>query len=258
MRIPFFQIDAFTRHVLHGNPAAVCLLETWPDDGLLQAVANENNLSETAFLVGGAGRYRLRWFTPTTEIDLCGHATLAAAFVLYHELSSEQGTIVFETRSGRLTASQDGERIAMEFPRLAAFPSPIRGLGLALGCMPAVTLSAHHCVAVFDDAAQVLALRPDMRLLEALDGLGVIATAPGLDCDYVCRVFAPKLGIPEDPVTGSAHCVLAPYWAERTGKSELYARHPSSRGGEVFCSLLDGGVRIGGYAVKYLEGELFL
>lgn len=259
MRIPLFQIDAFTSQVLKGNPAAVCPLEEWLNDALLQAIAAENNLSETAFLVGGNGRYRLRWFTPALEIGLCGHATLAAAHVLYRELATEQGGIVFDTLSGPLAVEREGDRIVMDFPRHSALPCDgMAGLSAALGGEPAATLRAQYAVAVFGDEAQVRTLRPDMRLLQALDTQGVIATAPGLAADYVCRVFAPKLGIAEDPVTGSAHCLLAPYWATRLQKTAFTAHHLSARGGEVLCRLLADKVRLAGQAVTYLQGELRL
>jgi PhzF family phenazine biosynthesis protein len=260
MRIPLFQIDAFTDQVLKGNPAAVCLLDAWLDDALLQAIAAENNLSETAFLVGGEGRYALRWFTPTTEIDLCGHATLASGFVIFEELEPLAETLHFDTRSGVLRVERRGDLIEMDFPAFAAVPCPCpKALVQGLGLEPSETLRSAQLVAVFEHEEAIRSLRPDFARLAALDDTGiVVATAPGLDTDFVSRVFAPRLGIPEDPVTGSAHCVLAPYWAERLGRPRLHARQLSLRGGDVFCEWRGDRVGLSGRAVRYLAGEIFV
>jgi len=257
MKIPYFQINAFTSNPFGGNPAGVCLLETWPSDSLLQRIAAENNLSETAFLVRREDFYELRWMTPTAEVDLCGHATLASAFVLMVELGLTQKRVVFQTLSGRLSAAREGDILELDFPsrppqKCAAPDALIKGLGR----VPAQVLKARDYFAVFNSAAEVQALQPDMRRLMDLDCLGVIVTAPGGEVDFVSRFFAPKVGVPEDPVTGSAHCSLIPYWSARLGKSEMMARQISQRGGELFCRMLGERVGIGGQAVTYCRGEL--
>jgi len=269
MKLPFYQIDAFTSSVFSGNPAGVCLLDSWLDDSTLLAIAAENNLSETAFLVEGQAGYELRWFTPATEVDLCGHATLATAFVVFTYLDPGNDTVRFETASGLLTVRREGDLLAMDFPSRMAVPCPvpdelIRGLGIE----PREVLLARDYLAVYDSEEQIKSLQPDMLELSKLDCLGIIATAPGSECDFVSRFFAPRVGIPEDPVTGSSHCTLIPYWAERTGKSELHARQLSERGGELFCVDLkdrnlddrDLGdrVSIAGRAVTYLEGTIIV
>ena len=264
MKLPFYQIDAFTSSVFSGNPAGVCLLDSWLDDSTLQAIAAENNLSETAFLVRGQAGYKLRWFTPTIEVDLCGHATLAAAFVVFTYLDSGDDAVRFETASGALTVNREGDLLVMNFPSRRAVPCPvpdelIRGLGIE----PREVLRARDYLAVFDSEEQIKSLQPDMLELIKLDCLGIIVTALGSDCDFVSRLFAPRAGIPEDPVTGSSHCTLIPYWAEKIGKSELHARQLSQRGGELFCvdlndRDLNDRVSIAGKAVTYLEGTIFV
>ena len=267
MKLPFYQIDAFTSSVFSGNPAGVCLLDSWLDDATLLAIAAENNLSETAFLVAGQAGYELRWFTPATEVDLCGHATLATAFVVFTYLDPGNDTVRFETASGVLTVRRDGDLLAMDFPSRRAVSCPVPGeLIRGLGIEPREVLLARDYLAVYDSEEQIKSLQPDMLELSKLDCLGVIVTAPGSECDFVSRFFAPRVGIPEDPVTGSSHCTLIPYWAERTGKSELHARQLSERGGELFCEdtgdrdLGDGDfgdrVSIAGRAVTYLEGTI--
>ena len=256
MKLPIFQVDAFANRVFAGNPAAVVLLEEWLPDEVLQGIAMENNLSETAFVVPRGGFFELRWFTPMVEVDLCGHATLASAYVLFRQ-GHASGEIVFETESGTLTVRQEGELLAMDFP--ARPPRPIAGnasVTACLGAAPAELHAARDLLAVFATQADVAALEPDFAALAGLDEFAVIVTAPGDACDFVSRFFAPAVGIPEDPVTGSAHCTLAPYWSERLGKSELHARQISARGGELFCEHRGDRVVLKGQAVEYLRGEI--
>jgi len=257
MKIRQYQVDAFATRAFEGNPAAVCPLESWLDDGLLQAIAEENNLSETAFFVPTDSGYALRWFTPAQEVDLCGHATLATAHVLFRHLGHAGRTIAFETRSGTLEVQQQGDRLEMDFP--ACPPSPCAAADLltrALGRQPSEVLAADDYLAVFDSEAIVRAIQPDMNLLAQLDLRGVIITAPGTSSDFVSRFFAPKFGIPEDPVTGSAHCALAPYWARRLGRNRLNARQVSKRGGTLVCEMLGDRVTLSGQAVTFMEAEI--
>ncbi len=258
MKLPLFQVDAFTDKVFAGNPAAICPLEEWLSDELMQAIAAENNLSETAFFVGREGRYHLRWFTPACEVDLCGHATLATSFLILNRLEPELDAVTFETRSGALTVTRDGDGLAMDFPArppVAGEPTP--GLAVAIGGAPKEFLtSLEDDLVVYGSVAEVRDLKPDMGALARLDRRGTIVTAPGEDCDFVSRFFAPGHGIPEDPVTGSAHCVLVPYWAERLGKTDLVARQVSARGGLLTCRAMGERVRLAGRAVLYLEGEI--
>jgi PhzF family phenazine biosynthesis protein len=259
MNIPIYQVDAFTERVFAGNPAAVCLLENWLDDSQLQGIAAENNLSETAFLVRSAEGFELRWFTPATEVALCGHATLASAFVIFEFLNWPQDTVRFQTRrSGELTVKRSGNLLEMDFPaRPPVKRQPPSGLTGALGVEPLEILgSAEDILVVLESAEAVRALQPDIAALSAVDCRGTIVTAKGRDCDFVSRFFAPRVGIAEDPVTGSAHCVLIPYWAEKLGRRKLHARQVSRRGGELFCE--DRGQRVGiaGKAVFFLEGTL--
>lgn len=258
--LPLYQVDAFAEQPFAGNPAAVCPLEGWFPDATLQAIAAENNLAETAFLVpAGAGGvdYELRWFTPTVEVDLCGHATLASGFVLMNCLGHERDNVRFSSRSGPLSVARDADRFVLDFP--AHPPQPVADPTLyaeALGAKPEAVLGEGMALAVFADADSVAALTPDMNRTAALGGVGVIASARGQDCDFVSRFFAPQSGIPEDPVTGSAHCVLSPYWAERLGKNELTARQISKRGGHLVCRVEGDRVKIGGRCQLYLEGRI--
>jgi PhzF family phenazine biosynthesis protein len=259
MHIPIYQIDAFTSHVFGGNPAAVCPLERWLDDATLQAIAAENNLSETAFFIPQGDGYALRWFTPTTEVDLCGHATLASAFVIFSDLDPARVAVTFATRSGDLTVRRDGDLIVMDFPTLAPEPCAAPDALLAgLGAAPREVSVAMDYLAVYDSEEQVRALRPDMALLARLDRRGVIATAPGASADFVSRFFAPGAGILEDPVTGSAHCMLIPYWSQRLGKQRLRALQVSARGGELFCEDRGARVSIAGRAARFLQGTIIL
>ncbi|MEJ0090418.1 MAG: PhzF family phenazine biosynthesis protein [Limisphaerales bacterium] len=259
MKISCYQVDAFTGTVFRGNPAAVCPLDAWLPDATLQNIAAENNLSETAFVVPRGGEFDLRWFTPTMEMDLCGHATLAAAFVLFAEEIFPGNAIHFHSRSGVLMVTRIREMFTLDFPsRPAIRCSEPEELLRGLGAKPAFVLKSRDFLAVFDTEAEVHALRPDFAVLKNLECLGIIATAPGEDCDFVSRFFAPAAGVDEDPVTGSAHCTLIPYWAARLGKNKLAARQISRRGGELFCELTGDRVRIGGKAVLYLRGEIVL
>jgi len=259
MTLPLYWIDAFTSRVFSGNPAGVVPLSAWIDDRLMQRIAFENGLAETAFFVRmGPERFQLRWFTPTVEVDLCGHATLAAAFVAYTLPGQSQASLTFDTRSGPLTVSRlPDTALELNFPArpAAALPPPpelIRGLG----AQPLFTAKARDFLCVFADEAEVRSLHPDFAVLARLDALGVIATAPGDECDFVSRFFAPRAGVPEDPVTGSSHCTLVPYWAERLRKPGLRARQVSARGGELACTLDGDRVRMAGHCALYLRGEL--
>jgi len=256
MKIRLYHIDAFTDRVFAGNPAAVCPLDSWLPDETLQAIAAENNLSETAFFVGGGGEYALRWFTPTVEVDLCGHATLASAYVLFEALEPSLSEVRFSSRSGPLTVTRDGDLLALDFPTRAPDPCVTpSGLEEALGARPREVWAARDYMAVFDSEDEVRALRPDMERVSRLDRFALIVTAPGNEVDFVSRFFAPASGIPEDPVTGSAHCTLIPYWAQRLGRTRLRARQVSRRGGELFCEHQGSRVLIAGRAVKFLEGS---
>ena len=260
MRLSQYQVDAFTDRPFAGNPAAVVPLDAWLDDGLMQAIAAENNLSETAFLVPNGKAWGLRWFTPLSEVDLCGHATLASAHVLFHELGVTREALHFDTRSGRLTVRRDGKALQMDFPRWPVRPlTTDPGIGAALGADPTEVHDTGACLmAVFDDEAAVLALTPDMRAVAALHPFGLIVTAPGRSQDFVSRFFAPAVGIDEDPVTGSTHCALTPFWAARLGKSTLTARQISARGGELECELRGDRVLLRGRAVTVIESTLRL
>ena len=263
-----YQVDAFARRPFTGNPAAVCPLTEWLPDETMQLIAAENNLAETAFFVplaGQAADFHLRWFTPTFEIDLCGHATLATAHVLWHEHGFGKPEIVFHSQSGLLTVRREADgRLVLDFPsrppRLLAPADYPAVLTQALGpgaATPLAVLAARDLVVEFARADEVLALQPDFAALARLGYIGLIATAPGSGTvDFVSRFFAPEVGVPEDPVTGSAHSTLIPFWAAKLGKTELFARQESARGGELWCQLRGDRVDIGGYAVTYLRGEI--
>jgi PhzF family phenazine biosynthesis protein len=258
MKLRLFQIDAFARRIFSGNPAAVVPLERWLDDATLQAIATENNLSETAFLVGSRGEYHIRWMTPAAEVDLCGHATLASAWVVFHALEPGRTEVTFRSQSGPLRVAAEGDRLALDFPSRPPEPTAVAAsaLGEALGREPVAVLESRDLMAVYDREGDVRALLPDMARVAAFDCTGVIATAPGTDCDFVSRFFAPAVGIPEDPVTGSAHCTLVPYWSKRLGRASLFARQVSARGGELWCEDRGERVRIAGHAAPYLEGTI--
>jgi len=259
-RHPFFQIDAFASRSFAGNPAAVVCLDAWLPDSVLQAIAVENNLAETAFLVQEPEGWRIRWFTTLAEIDLCGHATLASAWVLFNELEAGSDRVVFQSRSGALTVDLVGEDLVLDFPARPGRPAPelLDRLEHGLGLRPAEIFAARDVLAVLADEAAVRAVRPDLEALKDLPTLGVIVTAPGLAHDFVSRCFFPGDTMPEDPVTGSAHCTLVPYWAARLQKTRLRAFQASARGGELACELVRDRVRMGGRAVKVIEGWLML
>jgi predicted PhzF superfamily epimerase YddE/YHI9 len=257
MRIPYFQINAFTSHTFGGNPAGVCLLPSWLPDETLKSIAAENDLSETAFLVRRDGFFELRWFTPAVEVDLCGHATLASAFALFLESGQAEKNIRFQTKSGWLTANKRDEIVELDFPSRPPARCPVpEKLLLGLGGKPAEVLRSRDYLAVFNSPAEVAALKPNFDLLRQLDSLGIIVTAGDHEADFVSRFFAPAAGIDEDPVTGSAHCTLIPFWSERLGKQEMFAKQISQRGGELYCQHLGDRVGIGGHAVIYLRGEI--
>lgn len=254
-----FQVDAFAERPFEGNPAAVVPLEEWLDESLLQSIAEENHLSETAFFVPENGSYELRWFTPEAEVDLCGHATLAAAHVLFTHLGHAGGHIAFSTRSGTLEVTREGAGYSMDFPALpAAEIDPPVQLAEALGASPEEVLVASDLIAVFATEEHIRAIDPDFAALGKLPGRGVLITAPGSDCDFVSRCFFPGLGVDEDPVTGSAHCELAPLWAQRLGRDSLVARQFSRRGGSLRCTVTGARVALSGRAVDYLTGEIHL
>jgi PhzF family phenazine biosynthesis protein len=258
MKLPLYQVDAFARRVFTGNPAAVVPLESWIDDDVLQGIATENNLAETAFLVGAGGDYEIRWMTPAAEVDLCGHATLAAAWVVFRELDPGRTEVTFQSKSGPLGVVARGDKLVLDFPSRP--PEPAEGLvdapGDALGLAPTTALSSRDLMAVYEREEDVRGLSPSMDKIAAFDCTGVIATAPGNGCEFVSRFFAPAFGIPEDPVTGSAHCTLVPYWADRLGETLLFAKQLSPRGGELYCEIRGDRVEIAGHAVKYLEGRI--
>jgi PhzF family phenazine biosynthesis protein len=255
--LKIYQIDAFASKVFTGNPAAVCPLDAWLDEKLMQLIAEENNLSETAFFVKNNDYYDIRWFTPTVEVDLCGHATLASAYVLFKELGFKGETIVFQSKSGELKVSQDGDMFVLDFPQqipvLCDTPKPILQV---FGDKVQVCLKHEDYIVVLADEAAVVSAIPNMQLLQQLDLRGVTITAQSQHYDFVSRFFAPNCGIDEDPVTGSSFTQLAPYWAKVLGKNKLTAKQVSQRGGEVWCELVDDRVYIAGQAVKYAEGVI--
>jgi predicted PhzF superfamily epimerase YddE/YHI9 len=260
MQIPLYQIDAFADGPFTGNPAAVCPLDDWLPDPVMQAIAAENNLSETAFFVRDGEAWSLRWFTPTTEVDLCGHATLASAYAIFSFLAPERSRAVFRTlKAGELVVERSGELLALDFPARPSAPcEPPPGLAAALGAAPASVLAARDYLAVYDAPGRIAALAPDFAALAKLDR-AVIVTAPGESgTDFVSRFFAPTLGVDEDPVTGSAHCTLIPFWARRLGKDRLAARQLSRRGGSLVCESRGERVVIAGHAVLYLSGTIYL
>ena len=260
MTIPIYQVDAFTLGPFSGNPAAVCPLESWLDDATMQSIAAENNLAETAFIVASETGYDLRWFTPAIEVDLCGHATLAAGYVVLNHLRVDLDAVTFESVSGPLIVTRDGDRLSMDFP--ARPPAPVavsQALSDALGEAPSEVHLSRDVLAVYDDEATVRRLSPDQAKLLALDeGLGVIVSAKGESVDFVSRFVAPKAGIADDPVTGSAHCTLVPFWAERLGRSSLVAHQVSPRGGELHCEHRGERVIMSGECSLFLTGNIHL
>ncbi len=259
MRTPIFQLDAFTTRRFAGNPAAVMPMASFLPEATMQAVAAENNLSETAFLVPEGGDYRLRWFTPAAEVPLCGHATLASAAVVLERLEPERRQVVFRTASGPLTVRRAEAGYVMDFPARPAEPVPTPPeFSQALGAVPVeVRVNDFNYLALLDNPRAVRDLAPDFAAITRLDRPGLIVTAAGDEgYDFISRYFAPAKGVPEDPVTGSAHCVLAPYWAERLNKTDFRAYQASRRGGEVACRLVGDRVELTGSCVFYLEGKV--
>jgi len=261
MKIQIYQVDAFTDHFFGGNPAAVVPLDEWLSDDIMQKMALENNLSETAFFVPEGAGYRIRWFTPTVEVNLCGHATLSAAHVLFTHLAFQGDVVRFSSVSGDLSVARKGDVYLLDFP--ADVPRPVQKENLLLDCFDREPLEILKGKAdylmVFNDEKYVRDVIPKLESIETLDAEGVIITAPGTDdVDFVSRFFAPQLGIPEDPVTGSAHTLLVPYWCGRLGKNEVFARQVSQRGGELWCQMENNRSLIGGRAITYLRGEIEL
>ncbi len=257
MRLQLYQVDAFAEKLFTGNPAAVCPLEEWLPEAVMQSIALENNLSETAFVVREASGWRIRWFTPGSEVDLCGHATLATAWVLF-DLGLVDGSELFlQSRSGKLKVSRDDGLLTLDFPALQVSPCLLPdSLVAALGRRPAELYRAMDYMAVFDTEEEILSLEPDFNALGRIDLRGLIVTAPGKEADFVSRFFAPRVGVNEDPVTGSAHCMLTPFWAARLGRNRLQARQLSRRGGSLVCELRGDRVLISGRCVPYLKGTI--
>jgi PhzF family phenazine biosynthesis protein len=255
-----YQVDAFAGHVFSGNPAAVCQLENWLPDAQMQAIAAENNLANTAFLVRNGAGYKLRWFTPLVEVEICGHATLASASVILNDFTPGERSVSFDTKSGVLTVTREGDLYSLDFPSRPPEPcsNVYPGLISALGRQPEAVLAARDYLVVYGSEDELRSLRPDMSALMKIDRFGVITTAPGRDADFVSRFFAPAKGVPEDPVTGSAHCTLIPYWSKRLGKRKLHAYQVSPRGGELWCEDRGARVTISGKAVRFFEGAIFL
>lgn len=260
MKLPIYQVDAFATEIFEGNPAAVCPLDEWLPDDVMQNIAMENNLSETAFFVKQGDRYGLRWFTPAAEVDLCGHATLASAHVLFEHLGYEKEVIKFDSNSGELQVRKEGDRLVMDFPTSSLDEVEIpENLEEALGTAISKTFRGNtDYLCVLQSEKQVRTLNPDINLLDQVEVRGIIITAPGAKTDFVSRFFAPAVGVDEDPVTGSAHTVLTPYWSNRLRKKELIARQVSKRGGTVYCKDNGDRVALSGEARTYLMGEIFI
>jgi PhzF family phenazine biosynthesis protein len=258
VKIRLYQIDAFTDKVFGGNPAAVCPLDQWLPDGLMQQIAMENNLAETAFFTSGNGRFYIRWFTPEIEVDLCGHATLAAAFVIFNIETFPGSVIEFDSRSGLLRVSKKGDLLTLDFPAdpPLACPAP-EGLLEGMGSQPIEIFKGKtDYMLVYSSAEEIERLKPNMLRISEVAARGIITTAPGIDVDFVSRFFAPQSGIFEDPVTGSAHTTLAPYWAKRLGRMELSATQLSKRRGSLRCRVTGNRVEISGQARAYMAGEI--
>ena len=261
----YFIVDVFTEKLFRGNPAGVCLLEDWLPDETMQNIAMENNLSETAFLVKRSSHYDLRWFTPEIEIDLCGHATMGSAYVLFRFVEKTAGALSFQTQSGELTVERKGDMLLMNFPARPAVPvQRLKSIGDSLRVEEFESFKSADLLVVLDTEDTVMRMDPEYEAMKRVkeeagmldDSFGVIITAPGSDCDFVSRYFAPNAGVNEDPVTGRAHCVLIPYWSKRLGKTVMNARQLSKRGGSIYCEDAGDRVIIGGRAALYLTGEI--
>jgi PhzF family phenazine biosynthesis protein len=254
-----YQVDAFTDHTFGGNPAAVCPLESWLSEDLMQRIAMENNLSETAFIVRKDDVFEIRWFTPELEIDLCGHATLASAHVIFHHLGYDKNAIYFKYAGGLLTVTTKEGLLSMDFPTVIYSPIEVTDqITAILGKKPIEAFVARDLMVLFASEKNIADLKPDFIAMAQLDHLGVIATAPGEKADFVSRFFAPRAGINEDPVTGSAHCMLIPFWAERLNKTSMSAMQLSKRVGHLHCEYNHDRVLISGNAVTYMVGEMFI
>jgi predicted PhzF superfamily epimerase YddE/YHI9 len=255
VRLEYYHVDAFTEEAFSGNPAVVCFLDEWLPDDVMQKIALENGVSETAFLVKGTNDYRIRWFTPKVEVDLCGHATLASAHVLFHHKGVSDEAVHFISNADTLIVQDTGSMLVLNFPARPPVPcvAPPE-LAAALGQIPLEVLASRDYLVLLPSESSVRSLEPDMVLLRRLDRFGLIVTAKGEQADFVSRFFCPAEGIPEDPVTGSAHCTLIPFWAKKLGKSSLNALQVSPRGGRLYCQYLGDRVRIGGQAVTYSQG----
>lgn len=259
MKLDIFQIDAFASRPFTGNPAAIVPLDTWLPDDVMLNIAMENNLAETAYFVPNGDGYDLRWFTPTVEMDLCGHATLASAYLIFQHLGTDKSILKFQTRSGELTVEKKDGKFVLDFPSRPGQPVDAPpGLIESIGSEPKEIYKSRDYMLVYDSEADVLAIKPDFNSLMKINAHAVIVTAPGDKSDFVSRFFAPEVGVPEDPVTGSAHCTLIPYWAERLGKNKLFARQVSQRGGEIQCELIGDRVKMAGDAVLYMKGEIYV
>jgi PhzF family phenazine biosynthesis protein len=260
MSLPIYQVDTFTNHLFGGNPAGIVPLDSWLPEGIMQQIAAENNLAETAFFVKEPEGYRIRWFTPLAEVDLCGHATLAAAHVLFHHLDFQNLVIEFQSRSGILNVTRTIDLLTLDFPadELIQVDIPLE-LVEAIGMMPWVVFKGKtDYLLVYGTQEEIENIQPNMHLLMQTEARGVIVTAPGKTVDFVSRFFGPQVGIPEDPVTGSAHTSLIPYWSKRLGKTELSARQLSKRIGDLRCGFNGDRVEISGRAVTYMKGEIFI
>jgi len=257
LKLKLYQIDAFAKNIFEGNPAAVVPLEHWIDELIMQKIANENNLSETAFFVSQGNQFSIRWFTPSNEVDLCGHATLATAYVIFEILNYQESEILFNSRSGILKVSKDEDRFTMSFPiqeiKECMMPSSLES---AFGKRAIECYRSIDYLLIFEDEEDIVNLHPNIELLKQIDARGVIVTAKSQEYDFVLRYFAPKIGVDEDPVTGSVFTELVPYWSRVLKKDNFKAKQVSQRAGEVFCRIENGRVEISGYAIKYLEGVI--
>ena len=261
MKLEIFQVDAFTSRSFGGNPAAVVPLEAWLPDETMLNIAAENNLAETAFFVKNDSRYDIRWFTPKVEINLCGHATLASAHVIFNDLKLEESELRFVSHlSGELGVTRSGDRLVLDFPAypMTEIPTLPQLIDVEVRPLKAYESQGNMLFMLLRSQEEVATFEPDMHAVEQLPYDEIIITAKGDDCDFASRMFAPRIGIPEDPVTGAIHCSLIPYWAAELGKTELFARQVSARGGELYCALAGDRVRIGGNALLYLKGEIYV
>jgi len=257
MKIPIYQLDTFTDRLFSGNPAAVCPLDKWLEDDVMQSIAAENNLSETAFFVKDGNAYNIRWFTPVSEVDLCGHATLASAYIYFKYIKHGGQTIKFNSHGGELIVNKDSYRLSMDFPaRMPEKASLSDSLLSTLNIQPVEILASEDYMLVYENQDQIIDFNPPFKKLKEIGLRGLMITAPGKDCDFVSRFFAPKYGIDEDPVTGSSHCSLVPYWSKKLKKNTLHARQLSARGGELFCEMKNNRVIISGKVVEYMRGMI--